>query len=129
MLVVVTFPALSRVATVTLWGPFDAAVVSQLAAYGAGPVSSRPRSTSSILNCTPPIPFWSLTSAPRLTTPETTASAVGEVIDATGGVESLVQVTAAGLPSTLPAASVARTEKVWLPSFSPLRSVGELQLA
>src|SRR5205085_12564536 len=114
VLAVVMFPASSRVATVTLWGPFDAAVVSQLAAYGAGPVSSRPRSTPSILNCTPPIPVSSLTSAPRLTTPETTASAAGEVIDAAGGVESLVKVTAAGLTSSLPAASVARSEQAWI---------------
>jgi hypothetical protein len=37
-----------------------------------------------------------------------------------GGVRSIVQVRVAGLPSVFPAASVALTWKVWLPSPSPL---------
>ena len=36
-----------------------------------------------------------------------------------GGVASIVHVKEAGLASTLPAASVARTWKVWLPSARP----------
>ena len=42
------------------------------------------------------------------------------VIVVSGGVASIVQVKPAGLVSMLPAASFARTLKVWLPSVRPL---------
>jgi hypothetical protein len=38
-----------------------------------------------------------------------------------GGVRSTFQVYAAGLPSTLPARSIARTRKVWLPALNPIK--------
>src|SRR4051812_40048445 len=43
---------------------------------------------------------------------------VGAVIVTVGGPRSIDQVWLAGVPSTFPAASVARTSKVWLPSAS-----------
>ena len=43
------------------------------------------------------------------------------------GGKSTVQARRAGLWSTLPAASVARTSSVWSPSASPLSSTGEVQ--
>ena len=42
------------------------------------------------------------------------------VMVVSGGVVSTVQVKLAGVGSALPAASVARTWKLWLPSAKPL---------
>ena len=41
-------------------------------------------------------------------------------IEVVGAAVSIVQVRVAGLGSVLPAPSVARTEKVWEPSVSPV---------
>ncbi len=46
--------------------------------------------------------------------------AAGKVRAAVGGVRSIVHVRDAGEASALPAASVARTSKVWLPSARPV---------
>jgi len=43
-----------------------------------------------------------------------------DVMVVSGGVVSTVQVWLAGVGSVLPAGSVARTWKVWLPSARPL---------
>jgi hypothetical protein len=46
-----------------------------------------------------------------------------------GAVVSTVQVEVAGVASTLPAASIARTSNLWLPSASELRLRGEMHAA
>jgi hypothetical protein len=43
-----------------------------------------------------------------------------EVIVVSGAVRSIVHVKVAGVASTFPATSVARTEKLWLPAVSPV---------
>ena len=50
------------------------------------------------------------------------------VIAVVGGVVSTVKVREAGVASVLPAASVARTSKVWEPSLSDAVVCGEVQL-
>src|SRR5438034_2391973 len=52
---------------------------------------------------------------------------VGAVIVTVGGPRSIDQVWLAGVPSVLPAASVARTSKVWLPSSSAAVVCGLVQ--
>src|SRR5947207_1256593 len=52
---------------------------------------------------------------------------VGAVIVTVGGPRSIDQVWLAGVPSVLPAASVARTSKVWLPSASAAVVCGLVQ--
>ena len=47
-------------------------------------------------------------------------SGVSATVGAAGAVVSTVHVYVAGLGSVLPATSVARTERVWLPFASPL---------
>lgn len=51
------------------------------------------------------------------------------VIVVVGGVTSTVQVLVAGLESTFPEGSFARTEKVWLPPLSPEYACGDVQEA
>ena len=46
-----------------------------------------------------------------------------------GGVRSIFQVYAARLPSTLPAGSMARTRKVWLPAVNPVKFCGLVHAA
>jgi hypothetical protein len=53
----------------------------------------------------------------------------GAVVSAGGAGASTVQVRAAGEASTLPAPSVAFTEKVWVPTESPLYDFGEVHSA
>jgi hypothetical protein len=52
-----------------------------------------------------------------------------DVIDVSGGVRSTTQENAAGLGSTIPAASVARTPNVWLPAERSESVVGLAQAA
>ena len=47
-----------------------------------------------------------------------------DVKEAVGAVESTVHVELAGVASTLPAASIARTWNVWLPDARPLSASG-----
>jgi hypothetical protein len=51
---------------------------------------------------------------------------VGPIV-VSGGVVSMTHVYEAGLPSVLPALSVARTWKVWLPSARPEYVFGDVQ--
>src|SRR5437868_15517361 len=46
-----------------------------------------------------------------------------------GVVTSTTHVLIAGVASTFPALSIARTRTLWLPSVSPLNASGEVQLA
>src|SRR5439155_1341806 len=48
-------------------------------------------------------------------------------IEVSGGVVSTVQLAVAGVGSALPALSVARTRKPWLPSARPLYACGLVQ--
>jgi hypothetical protein len=50
------------------------------------------------------------------------------VIEVSGGAASIVQVYPAGVGSVLPAGSVARTWKVWLPVESPEYAFGLVQI-
>src|SRR4029079_289416 len=52
---------------------------------------------------------------------------VGAVIETVGGPRAIDQVCEAGVPSVLPAVSVARTSKVWLPSASAAVVCGLVQ--
>src|SRR5215212_7616645 len=57
------------------------------------------------------------------------APSAGATVVTVGAVASTVQVRAAGVGSTLPAASFARTSKVWLPAARLAYALGEAQLA
>ena len=67
--------------------------------------------------CWTPTPV-SLGEAERLTVPR--SGLPGSARPPPGGVASTVQVKTAALASVFPAASVARTRKVWLPSVRPV---------
>ena len=63
----------------------------------------------------------------KLATVSATVPVGPEEIVVSGGVVSwTVQVRAAGVASTFPAASMARTRNVWLPAARPVWAVGEL---
>ena len=51
------------------------------------------------------------------------------MIDVSGGARSIVQVLVAGVASTLPAVSIARTENVWDPLPSSVNDAGDVQAA
>ena len=89
---------------------------------GAG-VPGRPRRA-----CTRSVEPVSLEEKVRLAEPVATSAAGPPPMVVLGATVSTVQVRVASLASTLPAASVARTRKVWLPSASPLSARGEVQL-
>src|SRR5207249_2510659 len=112
---VVTLPAASRAAAVSVWLPLPTLVVFHDTEYGAA-VTSAPRLAPSSLNCTPATPTLSLALAMTEMVPETVAPPAGDVIDTEGGVVSFdtVTVTPAEVV-TLPAASRATAVSVWEP--------------
>ena len=107
----VWLPAASRAMAVMVCEPSLTEAVSQGIEYGAL-VSSAPKLTLSILNCTPTTPTLSEALALKLVVPETLAPETGDVMLTVGGVVSaedpLATVTVTGSEVVrLPAASRA----------------------
>jgi hypothetical protein len=99
---ILELPAASRATAVMLCAPLLAIAVFQEAEYGAV-VSSAPKLTPSILNCTPMTPTLSEALAVRLVVPETVAPeagvvmlTVGSVVSGGGGGGALETVTVTG---------------------------------
>src|SRR3954469_7864039 len=86
--------------------------------------ANRPPSLGTTLVCTVPAPLIAMCGAGAVQAPNVPLSKPSA--KATGSTD---QVELAGLASTLPAASVARTWTVCAPSVSPLYCYGDVQLA
>src|SRR5207245_961400 len=110
---VVWLPAASRATAVKLCEPLLAMVVFHEIEYGAV-VSSAPRSTPSSFNCPPTMPTLAAALAVTVTVPAAEAAAVGDEMEAVGGVLSTVTLTAVEVV-VLPAASRATAVKVCAP--------------
>src|SRR2546421_33925 len=80
-------PAASRATALIVCVPFAAPVVFQEIEYGAA-VSSAPKLTPSILNCTPATPTLSEAVALSVTVADTVAPFKGELMFTAGGVVS-----------------------------------------
>ena len=106
----VWLPAASRATAVMVCEPSLTEAVFQGIEYGAL-VSSAPKLTLSILNCTPTTPTLSEALALKLVVPETLAPETGDVMLTVGGVVSagdpLATVTVTESEVVLPAASRA----------------------
>src|SRR6266516_4013912 len=106
----VWLPAASRATAVMVCEPSLTEAVSQGIEYGAL-MSSAPKLTLSILNCTPTTPTLSEALAVKLVVPETVAPETGDVMLTVGGVVSagdpLATVTVTESEVVLPAASRA----------------------
>ena len=106
----VWLPAASRAMAVIVCKPSLTDAVFQGIEYGAL-VSSAPKLTLSILNCTPTTPTLSEALAVKLVVPETVAPETGDVMLTVGGVVSagdpLATVTVTESEVVLPAASRA----------------------
>src|SRR5690348_17098091 len=104
----VVFPAASSAMTYMVWLPFAALLLFQVVLNGA--LVSVSNSTPSMKKRTRTTPTLSLADAVMVTWPLTVALFAG-VVTATpvGAAVSTVQVVLAGVASTLPTASVART--------------------
>jgi len=121
---VAVLPAASRATAVSVWAPGAAVAVSQDTVYG-DEVASGPRSAPSSRNWTPATATSSLALAVTTTAPETVAPVDGEVIDTTGGVESIgvAETTLEKIPSlSLVSTDVTAIQYTWAGS-SPVKTV------
>src|SRR5256885_790520 len=124
---VVRLPAASRATALIVCVPFAAPVVFQEIEYGAL-VSSAPKLTPSILNCTPATPTLSEAVALSVTVADTVAPFKGELMFTAGGVVSggggggaFATVTVTGAEVVrLPAASRATALIVCEPLAAPV---------
>ena len=121
-------PALSIARTAKVCGPSARPVrVSPLAQAEKAP-PSRLHSNEATPEATPPL-VGSLPVKLKVAFALLLSAGGLPVIVVSGAVRSIVQVYEAGVVSMLPAASTARTRKVWLPSARPLRFCGLVQVA
>jgi hypothetical protein len=108
-------PAASVAWTWNVWLPSP----SPLRAAGELQAANAPASTA----------HWKVAPASELNAKVALELVLGfdgvEVIETLGGVESIVQLKLAGVASTLPSASAARTWKLWAPSASPEYAFGD----
>src|SRR5436305_2280081 len=113
-----TFPAPSVARTSTVWLPSSSAAV----VYGLVHDVQLPPSTRH-WNVEPGSEEWNVKAGVAL--PSSAGGA--ESIVVSGAVRSIVHVKEAGVASVLPAGSVARTSKVWLPAASAADVSGLVQ--
>src|SRR2546422_8568871 len=106
----IVLPAVSVARAEIVWFPFTMAAVFQITEYdGPAPVTSAPSGVPSTKNCTPAMARLSVAVAVTVTDPDTVVAAAGAVMPTTGRVLSTVQAAPAGVGSTLPTGSIAKT--------------------
>src|SRR5207249_3904017 len=104
-----TLPAASTALTVSVWGPSESGPkIAPLAQGTAAPPWSEQRK--------PPGSVELKVNGGEATLD---CGAGPESIEVSGGMVSTTQLAVAGVGSTLPAGSVARTSKTWMPSARP----------
>ena len=114
------FPAASLARTFSVWEPSASAGAVNGVAQGAQPPPSRSHSK---------VAGDSVEPRPNVGVESGLGCAGVETKDVFGAVTSTVQACVAGVASRLPAASFARTSKVWAASVRPVYDTGLEQLA